>query len=176
MTHFQIRSNNNCGPKTAQFLLDDKLTLIKKEVHTQDYDRMIRKSILIALEWLEIHVLSNPANAFKLQKLLKKGIRFTNETNQYLINLCYQWKKIIDTKKIENQQIHIHHGTLDLEDIKYEDINFTKLYMVETAPGIYTPFYPVRHQDHWDYLPYSYISQKINLKDFGINGIYEKNF
>lgn len=55
-----------------------------------------------------------------------------------------------------------HLGPTDLDSITDKDIDFSRALMVHTISGKYELFIYVRHNDHWDLLPYEYISRKLD--------------
>lgn len=65
----------------------------------EKYNNKLRSSIINALAWLEQNLLCNENYGHKIRKNISNGIFFTDETNQYLINSCLQWKNNIEKKR-----------------------------------------------------------------------------
>lgn len=199
MEHFSINNtNNNINHFKGTFLTSsDSLNIENIDLVSKDkYNRLLRKSILFSLQWLENNVFINDKDGYKIKKTLDNGIKFNSETNQYLINACYFWKKILEKRNnTQPDQIANHNNKKDLlsicihnsstkcikNKIKFDDlckykssnnillsiskdsIDFNSLIMVNDFDNEtnYIPHFPVKHNDHWDILPVSYINTKI---------------
>jgi len=100
MEHFNI---NNERKNSGTFIIDLNLSVEQVNVSKVEYERMLRKSILYGLQWLEENVFINDNDGYKIKNILKNGLKFNSNTNQYIINSCYNWKKKLNTLKINEK-------------------------------------------------------------------------
>jgi len=124
---------------------------------------------------------------------------YTNEVNQNIIEVAHDMLSKFNPVKILSQKpSHIiktdnikpdidlkshqpdknstvknnHLGPQNLDNITDIDVDFSKGLMVQTMPGRYQLFLYVRHNDHWDILPYEHIAEKIkSIPNLLFNGI-----
>ena len=148
------------------YIINDKLELKTEQVPLSKRDEYITKSIDIGVLWLTVNVLNNP-NKFKtyeakinhLQEKIINNKVYTLDYNRIIINTTYYWLKIINT--VEEQTLKMN-KELDVISKTYGtdlNINPNEYIMVEISPGIYHNFVKVRHDDHYDYLPYNQVSK-----------------
>lgn len=81
--------------------------------------------------------------------------------------------KIKDVYEPKHSTVKKNHlGPNDLNNITDADVDFSKGLMVQTLPGKYQLFLYVRHNDHWDILPYECICDKIKkIPNLIFNGV-----
>ena len=91
--------------KTLTYV-DENLNLIRREkVIYQDYDKKLRKSLLILITWLNENILSNDELGFNLKKKIEDGIKFNDEWHIYFLESHSFWKEKLKNnhKNLENK-------------------------------------------------------------------------
>ena len=184
----KVSSLGPVGTKLGSFIINDQLETKNDYYNVAQYDKFLRNSIEIGLSWLRKHVPTLGTVKYKnlLVSVEEQFIRskYTESLNQRVIELSYDvLSKINDTstptvqrkfseghKNSENKskiKIDNHLGALSLDKITLIDVDTTKFIMVETQPGNFILCLNVKHNDHWDCIPYKYIAEKI--PNFSIN-------
>ena len=169
------------GTKLGTFIMNDQLQIKNEHFPLNRYDGLLINSIETGLEWLRknVHLLGlqkYDTLLVKVEEQFNKG--YTEGLNQRIIELAYDvLSKINDvgasslSKKTPEvkpkNKLNNHLGALNLNDISLVDVNVDKYVFVETFPGNYVLCLYVKHNDHFDLLPYDYIAKKI--PNFHIN-------
>ena len=165
------------GTKLGSFIVNDQLE-VQNAYHTlAQYEKLLKSSIDIGLYWLQRNVPILDISKYKnlltnVEEQFSKN-KYTESLNQRIIELSYDvlsklnsmtsqpiFKKHIDNKIKTKPDNHL--GTPDLNKILLADVNTEKYIMVETHPGNFVLCFYVKHNDHWDILPYKYIADKID--------------
>ena len=172
------------GTKLGSFIVNDQLEITNNYFTLPQYEKYLNSSIDIGLLWLRKNV---PLSNSSKYKYLLQGIensltdgKYTEALNQKIIELSYDVLSKINegTRKIPNRnspkreikvksKLDTHLGPETLDKITTQDVDSDKLVLVETYPGNFVLCLYVRHNDHWDILPYKYIAEKI--PNFSIN-------
>ena len=178
----KVSSLGPVGTKLGTFIINDQLEIKNEYYNLAQYDKALKNSIDIGLTWLRKHI--PVINLTKYNNLLLsveeqylKG-KYTESLNQRIIELSYDiLSKLNDMttppvlRKYPETKIKVkpenHLGAPDLDKISLSDVNIEKYVMVETYPGNFVLCLYVKHNDHWDILPYKYIAEKI--ENFSIN-------
>ena len=167
---------NPIGTKLGSFIINDQLE-VQNAYHTlAQYEKMLKSSINIGLYWLQQNVpilnINKYTNLLTNVEQQFSRTKYTESLNQRIIELSYDvlsklnsitsqpiFKSHTENKIKPKQDNHL--GTPDLDKILLSDVNTEKYIMVETHPGNFVLCFYVKHNDHWDILPYKYISEKI---------------
>lgn len=65
-------------------------------IGVNEYNQMLMSSVLRALKWLDVNVLSkNIHDGYYLRQRLTEGIIFDDDSNRYLINSYLHWKTLL---------------------------------------------------------------------------------
>lgn len=174
--------NSNHGPigtKLGTFIIDSSLAVQNVRVSIQRYNQLLVDSINFGLKWISQKLLENKVDERfsqtleNLYSMLRKN-GYDDSLNQSVIETVHKLSDKLNMLKLnmyippvkeikEIKQKEIHLGPADLDKITFKDVNFTKGIMVQVSSGKYELFLPVRHDDHWDILPYEYIQNKIGI-------------
>ena len=170
------------GTKLGLFIIDDKLEISNDYYSIAQYDKYLKTSIELGLTWLKKHVPILSSAKYKnllinIEDQISK-YNYTESINQKIIELSYDVLDNINKiathpeKKSSVLQKNNHLGPENLDKISIEDIDPEMHVLVETHLGNFVLFLYVKHNDHWDILPYKYIIEKIpNFKFEILNNI-----
>ena len=84
------------GIRTGNFFINSNLDLRTLQLPTDQYRQMRRKSIILALTWLEENVLNRDDAGHHLREKTRNGVTFDDDMNRYLMNSCLHWVKTIN--------------------------------------------------------------------------------
>lgn len=88
--------------KVGTFMTGTKLEINSISLKEKEYKIKLRKSIMNCITWLENNnILNDEVKGKKVLNILAKGITFSDETNQYLIDTCLYWKDSVE-KELRN--------------------------------------------------------------------------
>ncbi len=79
------------GIRTGNFFINSDLSLRTLQLPTDQYRQMRKKSILLALNWLEENVLNRDDAGHHLREKTRNGITFDDKMHSYLMNSCIHW-------------------------------------------------------------------------------------
>lgn len=142
------------GKKLDENLLDNKYKRLYQKftslIETNGYTDELNQSII------EIaHDISSKINSVASKQLVNSATG-SPRNNQKMFTGNQVSSSIKEFKFKPN-----HLGPDDLNNITDKDIDFSRGLMVQSLPGKYDLFLYVRHNDHFDLLPYEYITEKI---------------
>ena len=83
------------GIRTGNFFINSKLELRTLQLPSDQYRQMRRKSILLALNWLEENVLNRDDVGHHLREKTRNGVVFDEPMHRYLMNSCLHWIKTV---------------------------------------------------------------------------------
>ena len=162
------------GTRLGTFITNNQLDIESKHFPLNQYDKLLVNSINLGLEWLRKNI--NILNIQKYNNLLTVIERLytegcTDSLNQKIIELAYDvLSKVNDlninparnTPEIKPKtKLNNHLGAPNLNDISVIDILTDTYVMVQTFPGNFVLCLYVKHNDHYDILPYEYIIKKV---------------
>jgi hypothetical protein len=169
------------GTKLGTFIVNENLEIINKHIPLSLYDKYLIDSINLGISWFHKRLTEHKVDEKffrhydKFVKLINNSA-YSDELNQGIIEATYDLNSKLNhietpvIQHIEKKRVH-HLGPDSLNNITEKDIDLTRGLMVQTTPGKYELFLYVRHLDHYDTLPYEYISEKIrNLPNLLYNG------
>lgn len=206
-THIERTSPGIIGTKRGTFILDPNLNVGTISVPVEHYDEYLKKSIDYGLEWLNRYVFTNNIDKQLTLNKFKKGINYTDECNQQLIDICYGWVKkkkspsvspkpktksnfreysvwaqpkplrysnlIEETDEEIKNELNEILSEPELHSYTIHDINLSNGYLVCGPNGESEIFINIRHNDHNDILPMSYLCEKFpELKNI-LHGTYK---
>jgi len=171
------------GTKLGTFLINDDLETANKYVSIAQYDKYLIESITIGMKWLTSKIEENGIDKKflilynRFQKQINDG-DITDQLNQNIIEICYnlssklnkiERSSLTSSKEIKSKiNIHAvpksnHLGPMQLSDITEKDIDLSRGLMTQSGVGKYDLYLYVKHQDHYDILPYEYIIDKVKI-------------
>ncbi len=83
------------GIRTGNFFINSELELRTLQLPSDQYRQMRRKSILLALNWLEENVLNQDGVGHHLRVKIRNGVTFDDTMHIYLMNSCLHWLKTV---------------------------------------------------------------------------------
>lgn len=92
------------GIRTGNFFINSELELRTLQLPSDQYRQMRRKSIILALNWLEENVLNQDGVGHHLRVKIRNGVTFDDTMHIYLMNSCLHWLKTV--KADHHPRIH----------------------------------------------------------------------
>ncbi len=130
--------------KIGTFYVSTDMTLRTIRTDPITYNLLLRKSIFIAISWLQRYILLS--DSFYNKKLeFISNFGFNMETNIFLMRYCSILINTSDLKPII--QTHMR--------LKFSDITSNKLYITEISTNKYLITVPIVHNTHTDLIPVS---------------------
>ncbi len=145
-----LHNNNNSmeavRSKIGTFFVDNDMTLLTIRTSPEVYKKLVRKSIYIALAWLQKYILlSDSFHNKKLQFI--SSFNFNMETNTQLIRYCTLLINM--TPKLKPI---INYRT---KKWFFDNVVTDELYITELFPNKYLISVYVEHESHKDLVPIS---------------------
>ena len=180
----KLTKHGPIGTKLGTFIIDDNLTTKHMHVALSVYPNFLIESITFGLNWMRENIKDLPDDN-KYARLYGKFMNsldtsnYTDNLNQNIIETAYALSVYLnnmhsqrshqelltnslrDSQNIRDGNQKKHVGPSDLENITEKDVDFSRVILVMITPGKYQLFLKVRHDEHWDILPYDFIIEKI---------------
>lgn len=171
------------GTKLGTFIVDENLQVLSKHVPINMYNEYLVQSINSGFKWLykisETRSLDQryTKSLEKFRDSIEHGY-YTDSLNQEIIDTTHNLlSKIDNSSPIElrlSQEIKnlkgprkgkniAPMGPHNVEDMTDKDVDLTRALIVQTSTGKYELHLYVRHNDHYDILPYDYIIEKVKI-------------
>ena len=130
--------------KIGTFYVSTDMTLRTIRTDPNTYDSLLRKSIFIAISWLQRYILLSDSFYNKIVEFIS-NFGFNMDTNIILMRYCSILINTSDLKPI--LQTHMK--------LKFYDIKSNKLFITELSPNKYLITVPIIHNKHTDLIPIS---------------------
>lgn len=166
------------GTKNITYISDDNATVVEECIKFSQINEYIRSSIDKGVGWLTSNLIgggpliTNNKRLYEHINRLVSNKRYDEEYNKEIVSACLICRKISGSLQKENIGSPIKKtkspghspktsttSCHNLQEILIDQstVSFEPFYLLEVSPGCFQQFVTIKHGDHFDYLPASYI-------------------
>ena len=129
----------------GNFFISPDLEVDTVRCDAKKYQEYTRRSIYLALSWIQANILSSSTRC-SLKKKILNNFKFSYQNNIFLINFCLEYRKKLTIE-----------APILKKTIKLSQINTKKLYITSIGENGYLIMLPLRHDcpsgAHFDLIP-----------------------